>query len=257
LPAVGSRPQAPAKTTGTAPGSRPIEPGSSTAFPFNVKYRVRRVSRYIQGGSWLDFGCAEGGYTAELRLAGAAIVVGIDIDADLIESARRLHPEASFYLGEDDRLAFASGSFDGVFMNEVFEHVADEHRVLAEVHRVLKPGGRLILISPNRGFPFEGHGVHIGRWSSKRPIPFVPWLPRAVTSRWVTARNYWPQELRDKVASNGFCIVETGFVMPVFEGYPWVPASIVRGFRRHITFFDRCPGIRRAGVSNLVVALRE
>jgi ubiquinone/menaquinone biosynthesis C-methylase UbiE len=234
-----------------------IEPGGSTAFPFNVQYRFGRVSKYIQGGRWLDYGCADGGYTEHLRLTGAAAVEGVDVDGERIEAARSAHPEISFHVAEEGRLPFPDDSFDGVFMNEVFEHVADEHEALEEVHRVLKPGGWLILISPNRGFPFEGHGVHIGGWSSQRPIPLIPWLPRSLTDRWVTARNYWPRELRDTVSSSGFSVIETGFVMPVFENYPWVPAAVVKAFRRHISFIDRCPVIRRAGVSNLVVALRE
>jgi len=234
-----------------------IEPGSSTAFPFNVEYRIARVAKYIHGGQWLDYGCADGGYTDRLRLAGAADVEGVDVDPERIEAARRSHPGVAFRVADADRLPFSDGSFDGVFVNEVFEHVADEHVVLDELHRVLKAGGCLILISPNRWFPFEGHTIHIGRWSSKRPTPFIPWLPRALTDRWVTARNYWPHELREKIASNRFCVIETGFVMPVFEGYPWVPAPLVRVLHRYINFIDRCPGIRRIGVSNLVVALKD
>ena len=43
-----------------------IEPGSSTASPFNAEYRLGRISKYVKGGDWLDYGCADGGYTAGL-----------------------------------------------------------------------------------------------------------------------------------------------------------------------------------------------
>jgi ubiquinone/menaquinone biosynthesis C-methylase UbiE len=231
-----------------------IEPGSSTAFPFNVQYRIGRIAKYVGAGDWLDFGCAEGGYANALLELGAATVSGVDVLPDRIERARKTYPDIIFSVALDKNLAFPDSSFDGVFMNEVFEHVADEEHTLEELHRVLRPGGHLIVISPNRGFPFEGHRIHIGSWSSDRPTPIVPWLPKALTDRWVSARNYWPKELRAKISSQGFTILESGFIMPVFENYPWIPSALAEGFRRHITSIDRLPGVRRLGVSNLIVA---
>lgn len=58
-------------------------------------------------------------------------------------------------------LAFRDVSFDGVFLNEVLEHVRDETKTLRELHRVLRPRGYLALMSPNHWFPFEGHGVRV------------------------------------------------------------------------------------------------
>jgi ubiquinone/menaquinone biosynthesis C-methylase UbiE len=180
----------------------------------------------------------------------------VDVAPDRIEAARKAHPDIPFSVVENEQLPFLDGSFDGVFMNEVFEHVTDEDRTLEEVYRVLRPGGHFIVISPNRGFPFEGHRVQIGRWASHQPTPIIPWLPKTLTDRWVAARNYWPKELRRKVRSKGFLIVESGFIMPVFEAFPWAPATLAESFRRHITSIDRLPGIRRFGVSNLIVARR-
>ena len=235
-----------------------LEPGSATSSPFNVRYRIDRVARYVNGGDWLDFGSAEGGYAAALLRAGATRVVGVDVDPARIETAKREHPEVTFQVVSDATgLPFDDCSFDGVFMNEVFEHVADEGQTLRELHRVLRPGGHLVLISPNRQFPFEGHAVHIGGWTSKRPTPLIPWLPRALTDRWVTARNYWPGELRHKIECSGFLIVESGYVMPVFERYRWLPDEMAERFRRHITSIDRLPLVRRLGVSNLTVARRQ
>ena len=233
-----------------------IEPGSSTAFPFNVEYRIARISKYLSG-EWLDLGCADGGYSAGLLSAGATRVIGVDVEEDRIAAARLAHPEITFQVSDGERLKFDDCSFDGVFMNEVFEHVGDEAETLAEVHRILKPGGILIIISPNRGFPFEGHRIQIGTWSSKSPTPIIPWLPKSTTDKWVTARNYWPGELRRKVEVGGFAIVETGFIMPVFEAYPWIPESASRIYRRHVTSIDKWPAIRRLGVSNLIVGSRS
>lgn len=233
-----------------------IEPGSPTAFPFNVQYRVRRIAQYIDGGDWLDYGCADGGYTHALLDSGAKTATGIDIDVNRVEAAQEAHPDIRFYVRQSHELPFTDNSFDGVFMNEVLEHVVDEQETLDEIHRMLRPGGILIVISPNRGFFFEGHTVHIGKWSSKAPTPLIPWLPKKLTDRWVTARNYWHDELCRIISSSGFVIIESGFIMPVFEGYPWMPTAIAEWFRQHITRIDSLPLIRRLGVSNLVIARR-
>ncbi len=230
-----------------------IEPGSSTAFPFNLKYRINRIGKYIGSGDWLDLGCADGGYSKGLLLAGASSVVGVDVEADRIEAAILAYPEISFFVSTDGAIPFPDNSFDGVLMNEVFEHVANEREALVEVLRTLRPGGHLIVISPNRGFPFEGHRVQIGPWSSTKPTPLLPWLPRFLTDRWVTARNYWPWEIRRIIKAAGFEIVESGYIMPVLEAYPWLPDSVTRGFRRYITAFDHLPLLRIFGVSNLIV----
>jgi ubiquinone/menaquinone biosynthesis C-methylase UbiE len=233
-----------------------IESGSSTASPFNVQYRLGRIANYLNGGDWLDYGCADGGYTRALLDMGAATASGIDIIAERIEIARKMNPGIMFYTSSGEALPFPENSFDGIFVNEVFEHVSDEEATLDELRRVLRPGGVLIVISPNRGFPFEGHAIRLGRWRSNAPTFMIPWLPRPITDRWVTARNYWPKELRQRIASRGFTVIESGFIMPVFEVYPWLPVGIAGMFRRHITRIDRFPGIRRMGVSNLVVARR-
>jgi len=233
-----------------------IKPGSSTADTFNVQYRVGRVAKYIEGGDWLDYGCAEGGYTRALLRAGAAKASGIDVLPDRIGMARKAHPDLNFYVCTDGTLPFPNSSFDGIFVNEVLEHVADEGRTLKDLYRVLRPRGFLVVISPNRGFPFEGHRIHIGNWTSKAPTPIIPWLPKALTDRWVSARNYWPGELRRMIVSCGFLVVHTGFIMPVFRIYPWMPNVVAKGFRRHITQIDSFPCIRRFGVSTIVVARR-
>ena len=132
-----------------------------TASPLNVRYRGSgSIAEYLSG-RWLDYGCADGGYTDGLLDGGASSVVGVDVEAARVEEARRRgHPPdvADFEVFDGTTLPFDDGSFDGGFsVNEVMEHVADERQSLAELHRVIKPGGHLVVISPNRWFPFEGH----------------------------------------------------------------------------------------------------
>lgn len=229
--------------------------GRNTATSTNVTYRVGRIAHYLSG-QWLDFGCAEGGYTAALLKNGAKSVVGVDVEQRRIHEATMLRiPNASFQMLDGSRLDFPEGSFDGAFVNEVLEHVADEQQALREIHRVLKPRGYLILISPNRWFPIESHAISIG---SVRfgPVPLIPWLPERWTRKWTEARNYWPRQLVCRVHEAGFVVREVGFIWPVFEQYPWLPASVIAAYRRWMSHFEDIPGLRRFGISTLIVALK-
>ena len=236
-----------------------IEPGDSTAHPFNVHYRIGRIANYLDGGDWLDYGCADGGYTQALLESGAARASGIDVDVNRIEAARQTFPDISFYARPPSGgLPFPDHSFDGVFMNEVFEHVADERETLEEIHQLLRPGGLLIIISPNRGVSLRG--AHRAHWtlvvqSSDTADPMA--AKNVFRTDGLPARNYWPGELCDIVSSSAFAIVESGFIMPVFEGYPWLPTAAAERFRRHITRIDDLPLVRRLGVSNLVSVYRH
>jgi SAM-dependent methyltransferase len=229
--------------------------GRNTATPANVIYRVGRIATYLSG-QWLDFGCAEGGYTAALLRNGARSVVGVDVDEKRVDKATMLRiPNARFHTFDGTRLDFPEESFDGAFVNEVLEHVVDEQKSLREIHRVLKPRGCLVLISPNRWFPIEGHAVSIG---SVRfgPVPVIPWLPERWTRRWTEARNYWPRQLIRHVNEAGFVVREVGFIWPVFEQYSWLPASVIAAYQRRMNRFDDIPGLRRFGISTLIVAVK-
>jgi SAM-dependent methyltransferase len=230
--------------------------GISTAQPLNVAYRVARIEDLLSG-RWLDLGCADGGYTAELLRRGAQEVIGVDVEeVRVIQATARNLQHASFQVAYGEDLPFPDGHFHGVFMNEVLEHVADEESTLAEAARVLRPGGLLVLISPNRWFPFEGHGMRTSRFALGVPVPLLPWLPQSLTDRWMRARNYWPGELVDQVRRAGLSVERRGFIWPVLQQYPWLPGPLRDRYQAHIRTFDRLPGISRFGVSSIVVARR-
>jgi SAM-dependent methyltransferase len=225
--------------------------------PLNVSYRIGRIADLISG-RWLDLGCADGGYTAELLRKGATEVIGVDAKEERVAlAAARNLARASFHVALSEDLPFPDAHFDGVFMNEVFEHVHNERRTLEEVARVLRPDGRLVLISPNRWFPFEGHGLRTARFELGFPVPLLPWLPYSVTAHWMTARNYWPHQLTRQVESAGLIVERFGFIWPVLEQYRWLPPLLRSKYQAHIEVFDQLPGLRRLGVSTLVVGRRS
>ncbi|RWE84618.1 MAG: class I SAM-dependent methyltransferase [Mesorhizobium sp.] len=248
----------------TAP--RYPHPGDSTAIGSNVAYRLGKLRDLgLLQGVWLDCGCAEGGYTEALVAWGAQKAIGVDPERSRIDEAmaRKLvndeklnrRPDAIEYHCCTDDFPLPDASVDATLLNEVLEHVADEAATLREIWRVLRPGGLLVVMSPNRWFPFEGHGMQVLGRSFGFPIPLLPWLPSSWSARVMTARNYWPHELRNVVAAAGFEIRKVDYVLPVLERYQWLPASAIPAYRRLMPWIEKTP-LRKFGVSTLVVATR-
>lgn len=99
----------------------------------------------------LETGCGAG-YGSHMLSERARSVVAIDYSPAALAYAReRFHaPNLSHLLMNCHRLAFADESFDLVVSFEVFEHLEAPKEYLAECRRVLRPGGRLVLSTPNR-----------------------------------------------------------------------------------------------------------
>lgn len=234
--------------------------GCSTASPVNLDYRLGKLAeRGLLRGDWLDCGCASGEYAAAMVRYGVDRVVGIDVEEARISQAREKYGNirnAWFCTASSEAMPFPDGAFDGVLLNEVLEHVRDEACTLREIYRVLRPGGHLALMSPNRWFPFEGHVIAIGAWSVPAPIPLLPWLPRKLSQPVMVARNYWPNELRDLVLRCGFEVVCSRSIFPTLEIYRWLPARIARRYRRAVPLIERTPLINRFGVSTFILAAR-
>lgn len=105
----------------------------------------------IAGRQVLDFGCGWGGESAWLaqRVGSTGHVTGVDICRDSLDDAERFKSKVGltnlrFVHLPDDTLPFAADSFDAVFSTNVFEHVMNPEAVLAELFRVLRPGGSLV-----------------------------------------------------------------------------------------------------------------
>ena len=264
----GNRPEAGRQYSlsraGTAP--RYPHPGGSTAVGSNLSYRLGKLNDLgLLKGVWLDCGCAEGSYTEALVAWGADKAIGVDPEPSRIDEAiaRKLandnlsnrQPDAVQYHCCAEDFPLPDASVDGALLNEVLEHVGDEMATLREIWRVLRPGGHLVVMSPNRWFPFEGHGMSFLGRNFAFPIPLLPWLPSSWSSQVMAARNYWPSELRNIVAAAGFHIVKVDYVLPVFEVHRWLPESVSSTYRRLIPRIEKTP-LRKFGVSTFVLAIR-
>jgi len=125
-------------------------------------------------------GCGVGEYLARLA-DDAQLAVGLDIELSRLFEAKKKNEHLVCAAGE--HLPFRSGQFTAVLSNEVIEHVEDDRMAIEEITRSLKKGGLMILFCPNRGYPFETHGVY---WRGKYHFGnklFVNYLPRSLRNR--------------------------------------------------------------------------
>lgn len=146
------------------------------------------------GGRVLDAGCGPA-LMAPALLARGFEVWGVDASARMVEAGRARVAGTACHLetGDVTRLRFAAGFFDAVLSMGVLEYLADYRPALAELHRVLKPGGVAVLTVPRRRSPYH---LAMGLFRNRK-TGGVPAANRCV-----------PRELDQLAAQAGFRKVE-------------------------------------------------
>lgn len=126
----------------------------------------------------LDVGCNRGSVEALFHAtspekAARTLVRGVDVSEQAIARARELGlPNCTFQSYEGRVLPCADASVDLVVMIEVLEHVIEKEALLREIHRVLRPGGRLYLTTPNP--ECLALRIESGAWGAMRVIARRP-----------------------------------------------------------------------------------
>ena len=110
----------------------------------------RRLDGDARMGTALDLGCGDGNHLGWLG-EHATRVFGSDYNLLRLVRAAQGNPDATVFLADATNYPAADESFDLIFMNHVLEHIPDAATALAEVRRVLKPGGHAIIGVPNEG----------------------------------------------------------------------------------------------------------
>ena len=116
-----------------------------------VEFRIFRQSLkkhniVLTGKAILDAGCGSG-YGTELlfRTFTPSRLVAFDIMPEQIELAKKRHIAAEIFVGDMTRIDLSSHSFDAVFVFAVLHHIPEWEKALAELTRMLKPGGVLLI----------------------------------------------------------------------------------------------------------------
>jgi len=178
----------------------------------------RRLDMIIQAagdrikGNILENGCGVGMYIEHLSPFGGTII-GLEYDFERAVEARINSPHILNAAGET--LPLPSSTFDLILSHEVIEHVQSDRDSISEMIRALKPGGRAFIFCPNRGYPFETHGIYKnGKYHFGNKL-FVNYLPRA-----------W----RDKLAPH-VRVYSRRDMQKLFEGLPikFIKRTIIFG----------------------------
>ena len=124
-------------------------------------HRYAMVLDLVEGKAVLDIACGEG-YGSVFMADVAHTVVGVDISEEAIRHASSLYERLNlkFCQGSATNLEFQDDSFDLVVSFETIEHLAEQEQMLAEIRRVLRPNGVLVISSPNRPIYSEESGEH-------------------------------------------------------------------------------------------------
>jgi ubiquinone/menaquinone biosynthesis C-methylase UbiE len=136
----------------------------------------------------LDLGCGTGQLAARVRreLRGTR-VVGCDFSTGMLHRARARDRIPGWVQGDACRLPFRDASFDAVVSTEAFHWFPDRRKALAEIRRVLRPGGQLLLALVNPRFALAGRLAAAA--SRVAGEPFY-WPTRRELARQVTAAGF-------------------------------------------------------------------
>jgi ubiquinone/menaquinone biosynthesis C-methylase UbiE len=212
---------------------------------FILERRARLVRPLLPSarGHLVDFGCGNGAQT--LLLAGDFDhCTGVDVSEMFLEEFRReiaargLQDRIDAVATGGGAIPLPRGSADVVTSFTVLEHVPDQGAALAEMRRILRPGGKLIITVPNRWWIFETHGADLPLLPWNR-VPLVSWWPKGIHDRWARARIYRRREIVMLLVRSGFTIDESFRMTAPMDMIPWEPMR--RLVRSTLFRSDRAP----------------
>lgn len=179
---------------------------------FSFDFREGRLKRCIGiieklgPGVLLDLGCSTGDWASYWAGQGWKCLA-VDINADAVEAARAKGIDAKVCDLNSERLPFEDNSVDLVFAGELIEHLLDTDGFLREAHRVLKPGGHLLLTTPNLS-SFENR--------LRLLLGFYPmWINYRFDEGAGHVRAYTAKVLKSQLAEHSFSVIKhTGNWVP-------------------------------------------
>ena len=199
-----------------------------------VRTAGERLKGYI-----LENGCGVGMYVEHLSPFGGK-VIGLEYD---FERAAEAHLNSSHIINAaGENLPLSAGTFDLILSHEVLEHVQDDRAAACEMIWALKSGGRILLFVPNRGYPFETHGIY---WKGKYYFGnkiLVNYLPRVLRNQLAPhVRVYSTSDLQKLFEGLPVKIVERAIIFGAYDNIIARFGSFGRYLRGSLQFLERTP----------------
>jgi SAM-dependent methyltransferase len=213
-------------------------------------------------GRVLENGCGVGMYMEHMA-PHSGDIIGLEYDFERAVEAGTRSP--NILNGAGEALPLPSGTLDLILSHEVLEHVQDDVQAVREMVRVLRSpdpasgrsGGRIVLFVPNRGYPFETHGVY---WQGKYYFGNKLFV------------NYLPRKWRDKLAPH-VRVYSRCNLAELFDGLPvkFVRRTVIFGaydniiarfgplgkmLRALLQFLEKTP-LQKLGLSHFWVVEKE
>jgi SAM-dependent methyltransferase len=205
-------------------------------------------------GFILDDGCGIGTYVEHLAPLGGT-VIGLEFDFERAAEAARRSLRILNAAGE--HLPFPDCYFDLVLSHEVLEHVQDDHAAVREIVRVLKPGGRAVIFCPNRGYPFETHGIY---WKGKYHFGnkvLVNYLPRIWRDKFAPhVRVYSRRDLESLFEDLPVTFLERRIIFGAYDNVIARFGGLGKLLRAVLQFLERTP-LRIFGLSHFWVVQKN
>jgi len=199
---------------------------------------VRAAGERVKGRI-LENGCGVGMYVEHVSLL-EGTVIGLEYDFERAAEARQNSLHILNAAGES--LPLPSGTFDLVLSHEVLEHVQDDRAAIREMIRVLKPGGRAVIFCPNRGYPFETHGVY---WKGKYHFGnklFVNYLPRVLRDKLAPhVRVYAKRDLQKLFDGLSVTFIERTIIFGAYDNIIARFGAFGKLLRKILQFLEKTP----------------
>ncbi len=224
----------------------------SYVWRFGLERRFELIRKHVplEGRRILDIGCGIGTFVQRLRQF-SPHVYGVDIDQERVRQGAMALPYLAVAVSE--HLPFGDATFEVVLLHEVLEHVRDDRLTLGEAGRVTRPGGRIVIYCPNRLYPFETHGIFLGKRYLFGNIPLVNYLPDGLRNRLVPhVRAYTRRDLRRLFAGLGARPIVHTCVFPGFDNLA-VRSALASSILRRVLYPLENTSLRNFGLSHFVV----
>jgi ubiquinone/menaquinone biosynthesis C-methylase UbiE len=207
---------------------------------------LRRRSR--ADASLLELGCGSGRMLSSIHARDPELrLTGLDLSAGQIDLARQSHPAIEFVQGNGEALPFADASFDYVVFFDYLEHIEKPPESLAEMYRVLAPGGQLHFVCPA-----EGQSVYwlsrkiTGRHFKKQTAGHIQQFSRRDLERLVAAAGFRATELRFSYHLIGSLMDYALFTLMLHP-------RVYRAYWTSNTYYAQSEQQRRGGIFNALL----